>query len=149
MSDGQDNDHPHLTNRHFFQNDQKRDDPSSSSHDTRPFLLSDAITNVGLTTWRPNVKCHNQGRGSMGSAEVATVVPTRERVARASQIWQDGGCDRIVDLLEPRAPVRTLEQMNDQLRNDQPSKMERGVGFHPMSARRQRAAAATITSRKC
>ena len=37
MSDGQDNDHPHLINRHFSQDDQKRDDPSSSSHDTRPF----------------------------------------------------------------------------------------------------------------
>ena len=101
MSDGQDNDHPHLTNRHFSQNDQKRDDRSSSSHDTRPFLFSDAITSVGPPTWGPNVRCHNQGRRWMGSAEVATVVPTREGVARASQIWQDGGCDRIVDVLAP------------------------------------------------
>ena len=56
----------HLTDSHFSQDDKERDNPSSSSHDTRPFPLSDAITSVDLTTWGPNVRCHNQGGRSMG-----------------------------------------------------------------------------------
>ena len=156
----------------------------SSSHDTRPFPLSDAITSVGHPTWGPIVRCHNQGRRSMGSTDVAAVVPTRGGVVRASQIWQDGGYDRIVVVLAPglstteggesirqvgkqlempamslswqrsatigrrqgscarkiwrrrkwpggwKAPVRAFEQVNDQLRNDQPNKIDPGVGFH-------------------
>ena len=42
----------------------------------------------------------------------------------------------------PRARVRTLEQMNDQWRNDQPSKIHPGVGSTP----RARAAAASSSS---
>ena len=37
----------------------------------------------------------------MESTDIAAVVPTRGGVARASQIWQDGGCDRIFDVLAP------------------------------------------------
>ena len=48
---GQDNDHLHLTDSHFSQVDQECDNPSSFSHDTGPFSLSDAITSVDLTIW--------------------------------------------------------------------------------------------------
>ena len=66
-----------------------------------PLPLSDAITSVDLTTWGPNVRCHDKGGRSMGSTDIAAVVPTRGGVARASRIWRDGGCDRIFDVLAP------------------------------------------------
>ena len=37
----------------------------------------------------------------MGLTDITAVVPTRGGVARASQIWQDGGYDRIFDVLAP------------------------------------------------
>ena len=95
MNDGHDSDHLHSINSHFSQDDQKSDNPSSSSHDTRPFPLSNAITSVHLTTWGPNVRCHNQGGRLTGSTDTSVVVPTRG-VARASQIWKDSGYDRII-----------------------------------------------------
>ena len=88
---GQDNDHLHLTDSHFSQDEQECGNPSSFSHDTGPFPLSDAITSVDLTTWGPDVRRHNQGGRSMGSTDLTVVVTTRGGVARASQVWQDGG----------------------------------------------------------
>ena len=51
MSDGQENDHPHLIKSHFFKDAQERDNPSSSLYDIRPFPHFDAITSVDLATW--------------------------------------------------------------------------------------------------
>ena len=98
---GQDNDHLHLTDSHFSQEDQGCDNPSSCSHDTGPFSLSDAITTVDLTTWRPDVRRHNQGGRSMGTTDITAVVTTRGGVARASQVWQDGRYDRTFNMLAP------------------------------------------------
>ena len=98
---GQDNDHLHLTDSHFSQNDEECDNPSSFSHDTGPFSLSDAITTVDLTTWGPDVRRHNQGGRSMGSTDITAVVSTRGGVARPSQVWQDGRYDRTSDVLAP------------------------------------------------
>ena len=58
---GQDNDHLHLTDSHFSQDDQRCDNSSSLSHDTGSFSLSNTISSVDLTTWGPDVRCHNQG----------------------------------------------------------------------------------------
>ena len=74
---GQDNDHLHLTDSHFSQDDQKCDNPSSFSHDTGSFSLSDTISSVDLTTWRPDVRRHNQSGRSMGSTDITAVVTTR------------------------------------------------------------------------
>ena len=71
---GQANDHLHLTDSHFSQDDQGCDNPSSFSHDTGPFSLSDAITTVDLTTWGPDVRRHNQGGRSNGSTDITAVV---------------------------------------------------------------------------
>ena len=49
----------------------------------------------------PILRCNNKGGRSMGSTDIAAVVPTRGGVARASQIWHDGGCDRILEVLAP------------------------------------------------
>ena len=98
---GQDNDLLHLTDSHFSEDDQECDNPSSFSHDTGPFSLSDAITTVDLTTWGPDVRRHNQGVRSMGSTDITAVVSTRGGVARASPVWQDGGYDRTFDVLAP------------------------------------------------
>ena len=97
---GQANDHLHLTDSHFSQDDQGCDNPSSFSHDTGPFSLSDAITTVDLTTWGPDVRRHNQGGRSNGSTDIA-VITTRGGVARASQVWQDGRYDRTFNVLAP------------------------------------------------
>ena len=48
---GKDNDHLHLTDSHFSQDDQRCDNPSSLSHDTGSFPLSNTISSVDLTTW--------------------------------------------------------------------------------------------------
>ena len=101
MNDGHDSDHLHSISSHFSQDDQERDNPSSSSRDTRMFPLSNAITSVHLTTWGSKVRCHNQGGRSLGSTDIGLVVPTRGGVARASQVWQGGGYDRTFDVLAP------------------------------------------------
>ena len=98
---GQDNDHLHLTDSHFFQDDQEWGHPSNFSHDAGPFPLSDAITGVDLTTWGPDVRRHNQGGRSMGSTTITAVVTTRGGVARASQVWQEGRYNRTFDVLAP------------------------------------------------
>ena len=49
----------------------------------------------------------------------------------------------------PRAQVPTLEQMNDQLRNDQPSKPESGPGPASRAPIVAASSSKTITSRKC
>ena len=98
---GQDNDHLHLTDSHFSQDDQRCDNSSSLSHDTGPISLSDAITSVDLTTWGPDVRCHNQSGRSMGSTDTTAVVTTRRGLARATQVWQDGRHDRTFNVLAP------------------------------------------------
>ena len=190
---GQDNDHLHLTDSHFSQDDQRCDNSSSLSR----FSLSNTISSVDLTTWGTDVRRHNQSGRSMGSTDTTAVVTTRRGLARASQVWKDGRHDRTFNVLtptsarqkganqharwenctkcqqrlstekrdywkeakvlrekalekeemarrmeeqknrafrsaprrpQPRARVPTLEQMNDQLRNDQPNKNESGPG---------------------
>ena len=98
---GQDNDHLHRSDSHYSQDDQEHDNPSSFSHDTRPFPFSDAITSVDLTTWGPNVRRHNQGGRPMGSTDITAVVTTRGGVARSSKVWQDGRYGRTFDMLAP------------------------------------------------
>ena len=51
----QDNDHLHLTDSHFSQDDQRCDNSSKLSHDTGSFSLSNTISSVDLTTWGPDV----------------------------------------------------------------------------------------------
>ena len=195
---GQDNDHLHLPDSHFSQDDQRCDNSSSLSQDR--FSLSNTISSVDLTTWGPDVRRHNQSGRSMGSTDTTAVVTTRRGLARASQVWQDGRYDRTFNMLaphlsttegsesicqvenctkcqqrlttekrdywkeakilrekalekeemarrmeeqknrafrsaprrpRPRARVPTLEQMDDQLRNDHTSKLELGVGSTP------------------
>ena len=65
------------------------------------FSLSNTISSVDLTTWRPDVRCHNQGGRSMGSNDTAAVVTARRGLARASQVWQDGRHDRTFNVLAP------------------------------------------------
>ena len=96
---GQNNDHLHLTDSHFSQDDQGCDDLSSLSHDTRSFSLSNTISSVDLTIWGPDVRCHNQSGRSMGSTDTTAVVTTRIGLARASQVWQDGRHDRTFNVL--------------------------------------------------
>ena len=55
--------------------------------------LGDQMSQSGRTT--------DGGGRPMGSTDIAAVVPTRGGVARASQIWQGGGDDRIFDVLAP------------------------------------------------
>ena len=98
---GQDNDHLHLTDSHFSQDDQRCDNSSSLSHDTGSFSLSNTISSVDLTTWGPDVRCHIQGGRSMGSNDTAAVVTARRGLARASQVWQDGMHDRTFNVLAP------------------------------------------------
>ena len=52
---GKDNDHLHLTDTHFSQDDQRCDNSSSLSHDTGSFSLSNTISSVDLTTWGPEM----------------------------------------------------------------------------------------------
>ena len=193
---GQDNDHLHLTDSHFSQDDQRRDNSSSLSRDTGSFSLSNTISSVDLSTWGPDVRCHNQSGRSMGLTDTTAVVTTRKGLARASQVWQEVGTiepstcshptsarqkganqyarwenctkcqqdsrrrsaitgrrrrfyakalekEEMARRMEeqknrafrsaprrprPRARVPTLEQMNDQLRNDQSNKTESGRG---------------------
>ena len=98
---GQDNDHLHLTDSHFSQDDERCDNASSFSHDTGSFSLSNTISSVDLTTWGPDVRCHNQSGRSMGSTDTTAVVTTRRGLARASQVWQDGRHDRTFNVLAP------------------------------------------------
>ena len=196
---GQDNDHPHLTDSHFPQDDQGCDNLSSSSHGTGSFALSNTISSIDLTTWGPDVRRHNQSGRSMGSTDTTAVVTTRRGLARASQGWPRWlarsnlrrahtpplhdrrervnmprweNCTKCQQRLStekrdywkeakvstreslgeggemarrteeqknrafrssprrprPRARFPTLQQMNDQLRNDQPNKNESGPG---------------------
>ena len=87
----------HLTDSRFSQDNQERDNPSSFSHDTRPFPHSDAITSVDLTTWGPNVRRDDRWT----RLKLLLWSRTRGRVARASQVWQDGKHDRTSDVLTP------------------------------------------------
>ena len=48
---GQDNDHLHLTDSHFSQDDQRCDNLSSLSHDTGSFSLSNTVSSVDLTNF--------------------------------------------------------------------------------------------------
>ena len=98
---GQDNDHLHLTDSHFSQDDQRCHNSSSLSPDTGSFSLSKTISSVDLTTWGPGDRCHNQGGRSMGSTDTTAVVTTRRGPARASQVWQDGRHDRTFNVLAP------------------------------------------------
>ena len=70
----------------------------------------------------------------------------KEEMARRMEEQRNRAFRSAPRRLRPRARVPTLEQMNDQLRNDQPNKTESGPG---PASRRQRAALPTITSRKC
>ena len=98
---GQDNDHLHLTDTHFSQDNQRCDNSSSLSHGTGSFSLSNTISSVDLTTWGPDVRCHNQSGRSMGSTDTTAVVTTRRGLERASQVWQDGRHDRTFNVLAP------------------------------------------------
>ena len=97
----QDNDHPHLTDSHFSQDDQGCDNSSSFSHDTGSFSLSNTISSIDLTTWGPDVRRHNQSGRSMGSTDTIAMVTTRRELAQASQVWQDGWHDRTFNVLAP------------------------------------------------
>ena len=209
---GQDNDHLHLTDSHFSQDDQRCDNSSSLSHDTGSFSLSNTISSVDLTTWGPDVRCHNQsGRSTDTTAVwsqreedwrervkfgkmVGTIEPStcshllsttegsesicqmgklhemstktfdgearlleggevlrekaleKEAMARRMEEQKNRAFRSAPRRLRPRARVPTLEQMNDQVRNDQPNKTESGPG--PASRTPTVAAAVpTITSR--
>ena len=98
---GQDNDHLHLTDSHFSEDDQRCDNSSSVSHDTGSFSLSNTISSVDLTTWGPDVRRHDQCGRSMGSTYTTAVVTTRRGLARASQVWQDVRHDRTFNVLTP------------------------------------------------
>ena len=100
--DGRDNDHLHSTNSHFSQDLQKCDKPSRSSHDTRPFPLSDTVTSVDLPAWRPDDRRHNQGRRPMGSTDLTAVVATmRGGVARAGKSGKTAGTVESLMCLDP------------------------------------------------
>ena len=98
---GQDNDHLHVTDSHFSQDDQRCDTSSSLSHDTGSFSLANTISCVDLTTWGPDVGCHNQSGRSICSTYTTSVVTTRRGLARASRVWQDGRHDRTFNALAP------------------------------------------------
>ena len=86
---------------HFSQDDQRCDNSSSLSHDIGSFSLSNTISSVDLTTWGPDVRCHNQSGRSMGSTDTTAVVTTRRGVARSSQVGQDGSHERTFEVLAP------------------------------------------------
>ena len=98
---GQDNDHLHVTDRHSSQDDQECDNPSSFSHDTGSFSLSDTISSIDLTNWGPDVRRHNQSGRSMDSTDTNAVVTTRRGLARASQVWQNDKHDQTFDVHTP------------------------------------------------
>ena len=69
---------------------------------TRPFPLSDAITSVDLTTWGTKCQMSQQGRMIDGLGLTLLLWSQREEEWRERvKIWQDGGCDRIFDVLAP------------------------------------------------
>ena len=109
---GQDNDHLHLTDSHFSEDDQICDNSSSVSHDTGSISLSNTISSVDLTTWGPDVRRHDQSGRSMGSTATTAVVTTRRRLAPASQVWQDVRHYRTFNVLTPHLSTTKGERIN-------------------------------------
>ena len=100
---GQDNDHLHLTDSHFSQDDQECDNPSSFSHDTIETVFHSPTRSPASISPLGDQMSDVTTRADDRWARLTLLlwVTTRGGVARASQVWQDGRYDRTFDVLAP------------------------------------------------